>query len=141
MGLKNWLTQWFGKYVSQLLLSTDFLHQNCTVINVLAKMVILHIQMLRPGTSFVYCCELNRPTVVLKYFTINLRCGSDHVEALKLHFLHQLHEWDAFPQGRGQGDVFRFCGAQGDFCLHLGGPYHRAPSILDDEASSAPGCG
>ncbi len=109
-----------GEYVSKHVSCWDWMNGNGSILNLVAKVMILcvdmrsswaHLGVLDTGSQF------DGATVVFKDTTMKMwRCRFQST-SLPLHFLDQLHEWKHFASRRRNCQIFRFCCGQCNLSL------------------------
>lgn len=62
--LVNWYT--FAKHISWLIVCVDWMNADLASIDMVTKMMHLHVHVFGSGTSFVHCRNLQSTTVVFK---------------------------------------------------------------------------
>ena len=79
----------------------------------------LNVQVFGPWAKLVDLGHLERPTVVLEHFTVDLRLRLLYLDALLLHLFQQAHYRYGCSERIRQPRVLTFRRAEGDFRLNL----------------------
>jgi len=82
-----------AQHVCWLFVSVDQMDSDLSCVDVMAKMVELDIDVLRPWSHFVYCSNFQHTTVVLKHFAMYLRLGCSHRITMVEHLFFVLRDW------------------------------------------------
>ena len=78
--------------IGRLILGADRLDDNLTPLHVVPEVMVLGSNMIGAWMPLMNGCQLHRPTVVLKHFASDGRCGVANVESCFFQFLEQLHD-------------------------------------------------
>jgi hypothetical protein len=130
MVLENILRKNFSQSIGGLVLHANWEDLNETILHMLKKIMIRHVDMFGTRARFGKPSKLQCTGIVFKNFAIHIALCADDMGALFLNFLYKEHDWKDVSQRLRHQDIIGF-GSQEQFESAISMPNHQTICMKD----------